>query len=75
MFRLRKKWVITAFIAAWIGSLINWQQDQCEGGAPCLASELSVNWRQWALGSDSSQIHFVELLELLYRPARDAWSE
>ncbi|WP_345317351.1 hypothetical protein [Ferrimonas gelatinilytica] len=54
---------------------MSWHQAQCDAKEVCLADDINVNWRHWILGSDNSQFHFVDLLELLYRPSRDSWSE
>ncbi|GAA5193368.1 hypothetical protein GCM10025772_24130 [Ferrimonas gelatinilytica] len=75
MFRLSKKCGLAAFIVVLGLSSMSWHQAQCDAKEVCLADDINVNWRHWILGSDNSQFHFVDLLELLYRPSRDSWSE
>ncbi|WP_067665894.1 hypothetical protein [Ferrimonas marina] len=40
----------------------------CEEDTRCLQETATLKWHQWITGSGSSQFHFVDLLELLYRP-------
>ncbi|GAA4900684.1 hypothetical protein [Ferrimonas pelagia] len=61
-----KGMLLTGAAALLALSAYGWLQQECTG--TCLQAEAKLKWHQWIAGSDSGQIHFVDLLELLYRP-------
>lgn len=71
MLKKRKIWLFALALSLPLGGTVAWNLHQC--GLECDHSEIaSIKWRTWLVGSSgSSQYHFIDFLELLYRATHD----